>query len=53
LCQNGCLSVLSSIRETEKSRVGWGRQSCCYWSNPWWKVRSETVRCRDPTANFL
>jgi hypothetical protein len=31
LCRNGGLSVLSSIGETEKSKVGGGRQSCCFW----------------------
>jgi hypothetical protein len=30
LCQNGGLSVLSPIRETETRRVGGGRQSCCF-----------------------
>jgi hypothetical protein len=29
LCQNGGLSVLSSIKETERSRVDGGWQSCC------------------------
>jgi hypothetical protein len=30
LCQNGGLSVLSSIGETEESKVGGGRQSFCF-----------------------
>jgi hypothetical protein len=32
LCQNGGLSVLSSMEETDKSRVDWGRQS--HWTIP-------------------
>jgi hypothetical protein len=60
LCQNGSLSVFSSIRETEKScrgpsqvsRVGGGRQSCCFWSNiPLWKRKCKTVHCHDGTAS--
>jgi hypothetical protein len=31
LCQNGGGLILSSIRETDKSRVGEERQSYCFW----------------------
>jgi hypothetical protein len=31
LVSNGGLSDLSSVGETEKSRVGGGRHSCCFW----------------------
>jgi hypothetical protein len=51
LCQNGSLSVSSSIRETEKSRVVGKQQSCCFWSKIlWWKRNCETVRCHNATA---
>jgi hypothetical protein len=53
-CVKVGLSVLPSIMETEKSRVGGVRQSCCFWSKiPWWKRKFETVRCRDATASLF
>jgi hypothetical protein len=52
MCQNGCLTVLSSIEETEKSRVGRVLQSLSFWSKtPWWKKKCEKVRRHDATAS--
>jgi hypothetical protein len=52
LCEIGGLSVLSSIRETEKSRVDGGRQSCCFWSKiPWRNRNCEMVCCCNATAS--
>jgi hypothetical protein len=55
LCQNGGLSVLSSIGETEKGSVGGDRQSCYFWPKIlWWKTKCETVHCRDaPASSFV
>jgi hypothetical protein len=52
LCQNGRLSILSSIGKSEKSMVGWGRQSYYFWSKiPWLKRKCTTVRCRNAAAS--
>jgi hypothetical protein len=46
LCQNGGLSVVSSIGETEDIRVGEGGQSCCFWSKiPWLKKKGNVRQC--------
>jgi hypothetical protein len=51
LCENGGLSVLSSIGETEKTTVGKDRQACCFWPmRPWWRRNYKKVRCHDATA---
>jgi hypothetical protein len=50
-CVSGGLSHLSSISETDKSRVRGGRQSCCIWPKvASWK-NCETMRCRGETAS--
>jgi hypothetical protein len=51
LCQNGGLSVLSSIGETENSRVSGGWQSSFGKKTPWWKRKCEAVRCHDAAAS--
>jgi hypothetical protein len=52
LCQNSGLSISSSIRETEKCRVGGRQHSCCFWSKiPWWEKKCETVCCHEATAS--
>jgi hypothetical protein len=54
LCQNGGLSVLSSIGKIEKIKVGGGRQSCPFSSKiSWWKRKCEMVCCLDATASSL
>jgi hypothetical protein len=50
LCQNGGLSVLSWIAQTEKSRVSGGRQSCLV-ENSVLKNQVWRVCCRDATAS--
>jgi hypothetical protein len=48
LSQGGGLSVLSSIRETEKSRVVGVWQSCCLLLKIfWWRRKYEMVHCGD------
>jgi hypothetical protein len=52
LCQNGCLSVLSSIGQSKKSKVGRRRKSRWFRSKaPWWKRKFERVRFRNATAS--
>jgi hypothetical protein len=48
LCQNGGLSVLSSIMETEKRKMGGGQFLV---KIPWLKSKCETVRCRDAISS--
>jgi hypothetical protein len=58
LCQNGSLSVMSSIGETENSlrgpsqasRAGGGLKSYCFCQEFDGEETSEAVRCRDGTA---
>jgi hypothetical protein len=49
LCQNGDISVLSSLWETEESRVPWTTVVLVK-KNPWWERKYETVHCSDATA---
>jgi hypothetical protein len=56
LVQNGGLSVLSSIKETDRSRVIGGQQLCCFWSEI--PVEKENVRwlqffCRQSSVRSL
>jgi hypothetical protein len=50
LCQNGGLSVLSLIGETEKVRCVGKTVLSFFVRTPWWKSKCETVRCSTATA---
>jgi hypothetical protein len=52
LCQNGGISLLSSIRETKKSRVGGNGSHVVSWSKiPWWKRKCKMLHCHDAMAS--
>jgi hypothetical protein len=54
LCQNGSFSVLSSIGETENSRVGRGESHVVFGQKfPGEKRKCEMVPCRNATAGSL
>jgi hypothetical protein len=51
LCQNGGISVLSTVGKTEKSKVGGARVIAFFVKNSLLKGKFETLRCRDATTS--